>query len=383
MKRKGLIIAALGLIILAQVAQADWTTYKRLTWTSGESNNPAIAVDSAGDLHVVWDDPTPGNWEIYYKKSTDAGTTWTISKRLTLTSGASSRPAIAVDPYDNLHLVWSDETPGNGEILYKKSTDGGATWTKDNRLTWTSGHSFEPVIAVDPSGNLHVVWEDYTPGNGEIFYVNSSDGGTTWTTSKRLTWNSGLSYEPAMAVDPSGNLHVSWVDGTSGNWEIYYKKSTDGGITWETSKRISWTSGGSYAAALAVDPSGNLHMFWSDDTPGNYEVYRVKSTDGGATWTKSQRLTWTSGESWWPAIAVDSPANLHVVWYDDTLGNYEIYYKKSTDGGATWTANNRLTWNSGASEVPAIGVDSSGNLHVVWEDSTPGNIEIYYKKFIK
>ncbi len=51
------------------------------------------------------------------------------------------------------------------------------------------------------------------------------------------------------------------------------------------------------------------------------------STDEGATWSAAQRLTWTSGWSYFPAIAIDSSNTIHVVWYDDSLGNYEIYYK--------------------------------------------------------
>jgi len=45
---------------------------KRLTYTSGFSGSPAIAVQSANKLHVVWEDNTTGNFELYYKKSTDA-----------------------------------------------------------------------------------------------------------------------------------------------------------------------------------------------------------------------------------------------------------------------------------------------------------------------
>jgi hypothetical protein len=108
--------------------------------------------------------------EAFYKKSTDGGASWTTSRRLSWTSGASRSPVIAVDYSDNLHLVWSDDTPGNDEIYYKKSTDAGANWTSNRRLTWTSSYSWEPSLAVDSSGNVHVVWYDYTPGNWEIYY---------------------------------------------------------------------------------------------------------------------------------------------------------------------------------------------------------------------
>src|SRR4030042_1392055 len=111
--------------------------------------------------------------------------TWTASKRLTNNAGSSSYPAIAVDG-SNIYVVWEDNTPGNGEIYFKKSDDGGATWTTNKRLTNTAGGTYEPAIAVDGS-NIYVVWYDYTPGNDEIYFKKSDDGGVTWTTNKRLT----------------------------------------------------------------------------------------------------------------------------------------------------------------------------------------------------
>ena len=219
-----IIVLFLVLIFLTQNVEAQtWQATKRLTWNSGDSWYPAIATDSSGNIHVVWEDNTPGNYEIYYKKSTDGGATWSQAKRLTWNSGHSLYPVIATNSSGNIHLVWCDSTPGNYEIYYKKSQDGGATWST-KRLTWNSGCSRRPVIATDSSGNIHVVWYDTTPGNAEIYYKKSQDGGATWSKIKRLTWNSGGSYESARVKDSSGNIHVVWDDNTPGNYEIYYKK---------------------------------------------------------------------------------------------------------------------------------------------------------------
>ena len=46
------------------------------------------------------------------------------------------------------------------------------------------------------------------------------------------------------------------------------------------------------------------------------------------TWTATQRLTWNTGNSWYAAIGVDPGYNIHVTWNDNTPGNYEIYYRK-------------------------------------------------------
>jgi len=103
------------------------------------------------------------------------------------------------------------------------------------------------------------------------------------------------------------------------------------------------------------------------------------STDEGSTWGPIQRLTWNAGASLTPVVAADEGNNVHIAWYDDTPGNNEINYKQSTDSGTTWGALFRVTWNSGASMVPAMAVDSSNDLYLVWQDHTPGNFEIYIK----
>jgi hypothetical protein len=376
MKRFGQMIVALGIFLLAQVAQADWTPAKRLTWTAGASVDMNIISDSSGKLHLVWADSTPGNLEIYYKKSINGGTTWSANKRLTWTAGDSRYPASAADPFGGLHVVWYDDTPGNAEIYYSKSTDGGATWSPSKRLTWTVGNSFWLALAVDSSGYIHVVWSDPTPGNAELYYKKSMDGGSSWTASKRLTWTSELSSAPDIAVDSSNSLYVVWHDMTPGNLEIYCRKSPDGGATWTSSQRLTLNSGDSLFPDIVRDSAGNLHVVWEDFTPGKWEIYYKKSTNGGISWSASKRITWTSGTSWWPAIAIDSAGNLLLVWQDDTPGGTDIYYGKSPDGGATWNPFQRLTWTLSAG-YPDLTADPNGNHHLVYNI---GNTDIYYKK---
>jgi len=372
-------IVAFGLFLFVQVAQADWTPAKRLTWNLAWSGVPNLAIDSSNTIHVVWEDDISGNREIYYTRSTDEGITWSAAQRLTWNSGECRFPAIAIDGSDTIHVVWEDDTPGNHDIYYTRSADKGLTWSAAQRLTWNSGGSYNANLAIDGSGTIHVVWDDDTPGNFEIYYRRSSDGGATWSAAKRLTWNSGESRFPAIAIDGSGTIHIVWDDNTPGSAEIYYKGSTDGGSTWSPAKRLTWTSGGSYDAVLAIESSNTIHVVWFDFTPGNVELYYKRSSDGGATWSAASRLTSNSGGSYCPAIARDGSDAIHVVWEDQTPGFSEIYYKKSTDGGTTWSQDNRLTWNSGTSADPVIAIDTNSIIHVVWFDHTPGNPEIYYK----
>ena len=381
-KRIGALLTALVLLVLLAVpASAAWT-WQRLSNNAEHSYSPAIAV-SESNVHVVWDDYSlGGDGEIFYKRSMDNGNTWSW-QRLSSNDGGSLWASIAVSG-SNIHVVWHDFTLGgffNPEIFYKRSTNNGASWSWQ-RLSNNSGFSLEPAIAVWGS-NVHVVWQDYTFGNHEIFYKRSTDGGYTWRW-QRLSNNTEWSGHPAIAVSGS-NVHVVWADDTlGGNREIFYKRSMDNGATWHW-QRLSNNAGSSSYPAIAVDGS-NVHVVWTDKTFGNYEIFYKRSTDGGQTWTW-KRLSNNAGASAaylaGPAVAV-SGSNVHVVWQDTSLtggGDFdppEIFYKRSTDGGQTWTWQ-RLSNNAGASYSPAV-AESNSNVHVVWEDDTFGNKEIFYKR---
>jgi hypothetical protein len=365
-------VVMVALLFATAVYGDTWTVNRRLTRNSGKSEVPVVAVVQS-NIYVVWSDDSAGNYEIFFKRSIDGGATWAGNRRLTNTAGGSFRPAIAVDG-PNIFVTWHDYTPGNAEIFFRRSNDGGVTWSASKRLTNNTGNSEDPAIAAAGS-SIFIVWQEYTPGNAEIFFKRSNNGGVTWSTSKRLTNNTGNSEDPAIAAAGS-NLYVVWSDDTLGNHEIFLKRSNDGGATWAGTRRVTNNTGRSEIPAIAVD-GPNISVAWMDDTPGNREIYFKQSMDGGFVWAVTRRLTNNTGESYAPAIAVDGP-NVYVSWDDDTPGNSEIYFKRSVDRGVNWTATRRLTNNAGASWSPALAVNGS-SIYVVWEDDTPGNGEIYFK----
>ena len=376
MKKKVALLGIMGVLLLFQTVSAQtWTSVKRLTWSTGNSRYPAIAVGTGDEIHVVYEDNTPGNYELFLKRSTNGGGGW-ITKRLSWTSGNSNNPTIVVDSSNRIHIVWQDNAlNSNHEIFCKKSTDGGTSWTQ-KRLTYTSVDSYTPAIAVDSHNHIHVVWSEWT-SNIQICYKKSTDGGVNWTT-KRLTYSTGWSLNPVIAIDSNNTIHVVWHDHTPGNPDIYYKKSTDGGVNW-TTKRLTYNSGRSQMSTIGIDSNDNIHVMWGDNTPGNYEIYYKRTTDEGVSWT-TKRLTFNSGSSSNPALALDSYNYIHVVWLDNSQdSNFEIFYKRSTDGGASWT-HKRLTNTGTYSGGPSVALDSNDSIFAVWFDHAPGNHEIYLRK---
>ena len=92
-----------------------------------------------------------------------------------------------------------------------------------------------------------------------------------------------------------------------------------------------------------------------------------------------QRMTWSPNDSNYSEITTDSTNVVHLAWTDNKDAGYEIYYKKSTNNGTSWSVINRVTWNSSMSLHSASACDSTNKFHLVWMDNYPPNYEIYYK----
>jgi len=337
----------------------------------------SVTADGTGGVHAIWFDDRDGNDEIYYKRSLDGGETWGSDVRLTNDPADSRNPSIWADASGNLHIIWNDDRDGNWEIYYARSLDSGTTWSGDVRLTNDAANSRNADICSDLFGNLHVAWNDSRDGNDQIYYKRSTDGGTTWESDLRLINSTAASRYPSICTDSLDRVHVTWHDSRDGNVEIYYKRSTDSGITWETDVRLTNQSGNSDFSSVCADPPGNVHVVWHDSRNSADEIYYKCSLDGGATWEADVQLT-SGGDCAYPSICTDSVYSLHVVWQDeDYTTNREIYYKRSTDGGATWEFDMRLTFDSAYSEHPSVCTDVLDNIHIVWQDDRHGNYEIY------
>ena len=93
--------------------------------------------------------------------------------------------------------------------------------------------------------------------------------------------------------------------------------------------------------------------------------------------TSNGAISYTSQNGRWCVAATGD--TVHVVWWDYRDGNWEVYYLRSLDGGSTWGPETRLTNDAGASQYPSVAV-SGTTVHVVWWDTRDGNKEIYYKR---
>lgn len=374
---KCVIITLLFGLILPGGLFAQWEPAVRLTNDPFDSVTcfaNAKAVAASGDtIHVVWADSRDGNYEIYYKQSTDGGTTWGADTALTNDAAWSERPTVVASG-STVHVAWYDGRIGPPRVFYKQSLDNGVTWGADVCLNPTSGVAYHPSMVV--SGSIvHVAWTDMSMGP-QIYYTRSLDNGATWETQQNITPSSPAAGKNYASIAASGsNVHVAWMDFRS-EPRIYYTRSQDDGVTWETDKAITSTYS-QFPSIVAV--GSTVHMVYSDFRDGEAypRTYFQQSLDAGTNWNPEVSLT-TSPAAWYPSIAA-SGSFVQTVWLTDLTGDAEIYSNSSEDGGVTWQGlPTRLTDNVSEARGPSVAISDTG-VHVVWNDDRDANWEIYYK----
>jgi len=376
---KKIIFVVLTVCLTAMPLLGQWQADQRLTNDPNESRcatTKAVAANGPA-VHVVWFDNRDGNQEIYYKSSVDTGLTWSGDVRLTNNASNAQTPRIVVSG-NNLHCVWQDNRDGNYEVYYKRSTDSGATWGLDTRLTSNSNWSLFPTLAVSGS-NVHLLWMDDRDGNRETYFKRSTDNGNTWSSDTRLSNDADWTWSPAIAA-AGDTVHAVWYESDAGGnlgKEIFYARSTNAGATWNSAVNLTNDAGVSMGPCVGASGS-TVHVAWEDNRDGNYEIYYKRSTDNGATWGTDTRLTSISGTSYGSSIDVSGP-NVHLVWTDERDANDEIYYKSSVDNGVSWSSDERLTNDGATSFYNSISV-SGPAVHVTWYDQRDGNWEVYYKR---
>ena len=86
--------------------------------------------------------------------------------RLTADAGTSQRPKVALDPANNLIVVWEDDRFGNLEILWQKFSPLGVALTPVVRVSNTAAASRQPDVACSSDGVSHVSWQESENING-------------------------------------------------------------------------------------------------------------------------------------------------------------------------------------------------------------------------
>jgi hypothetical protein len=372
-------IFVLAVCLAALPAAAQWEPDVRLTNDPADSYlcSQQCIVAEGDTLHVIFTDSRRDWYDVYYTRSTDAGVTWDSAVRVSLSDSNRIFSATIAASGADVHIAW--EGRDNGSLQYRRSADGGTTWLPETALV-VSPSCGSPFLSAD-GDRVGLVWGDGRDGghNGELYYKQSSDGGSNWTGDTRLTvdTDSVLDKEACLAISGT-HRYIVW---TRYHWTTHFTRawrmrSTDDGASWEP-RQLMTADTTSQSQPMVAAVGSNVHACWSDGRPGGYGIWYRRSTDNGATWNTERYLTDTTYGSDYPVIAT-AGGNVHLAYRAWPAGQFVIDYRGSTDNGQTWSAETALTTAAGMGT--AVLAAAGSRAHLVLYDNRDGNFEVYYKR---
>lgn len=234
-----------------------------------------------------------------------------------------------------------------------------------------------PAVATDPSGNIWVAWDQKATSTAapDIYVAKLAEDGNAFGASVLVYQSDDYQSNPAVAVDPTtGRLYVAWEQwtATDPNHQIMMASSADG-ATWTDPNRVNPAPDQGKPLIVASNPSivvtqsNQVNIAWQETrNSGDSDIWLRTYTLAGGFAAAAQLTTDTANQTE-PFAGLDSEGNVYVVWTDarnaGTTGT-DIYRAASSVG--PWT--NVALVNSAGNQSQAVGA-TAGTEHHVWVDS--------------
>ena len=386
----------------------------RLSNGTGLSDQPMPAVDSSGNIHVVWMDRRTGNDEIFYTMLSPAGVALIEDTQLTDDPAMSKRPAIAIDGLGRVHVVWQDQRLGATEVFHTQidpasdDQDGSPanpaaiTLVDDHLISTDDGvRSNHPRLAIDGQNRVHVMWSgDF---GGVVHYAQlNSDGSVAVADRTIFIGLDGFRILPTLAVDSNDDVHVAWSEqrGTL-DAEIFYAM-LDGntGATLIDATVVSPDDGfrGRFPS-IAVGPRDEVTVLFQDlrfqATGGQTELFMVRidpardDQDGdGADLSQITVLTETlltpndGIKSNHPTATLDAQGNVRFTHFETWSGDRrgDLFFQVMNPEGTVISPEVALTARRTARSTTSftlgfVAVDGQTS-YVTWTDVASGQAEV-------
>ncbi len=289
-------------------------------------NGTDVAVDGSGGVHVVW----TGNDGVWYASSTagPSGSYMTAEQVFKVDTPLSQAgpvgwPSVAVDDTGAPYVAFATDL-GGGQRIELATKKGGVWNVQDVAVTALCPGCAQPArteVGITPDGPM-VVYAD----NAAHAVVAATRQGRRWATQtvESNVLGTGLS----MAVDKDGNVLVTYY---AGNGEVHLGKLSGG--SWSVTKVGASGTGDKDAAStettgVAVDGSGTIYATWVDGDTG---AVMLAASPDGLTYTPIPTTETLGGRD--PAVGVTADGSaVYLTWYDPVLQDLDVGFYGQTNG---------------------------------------------------
>ncbi|MBW2730844.1 MAG: exo-alpha-sialidase [Deltaproteobacteria bacterium] len=308
----------------------------------------------------------------------------------TLGSHNSAQLTLACDESDVLTLWLDRRNDPQADLYGNRSSDSAASWLSADVAVATEAESkVEPALSFGgptaTSKRVYLAYARYTTGGRrDVYFRRSSDGGATWQSPLRLDSLSNDSLFVRLAVHPGASatdadhVVVCWEEiNTSGVIQpnVRCNLSQDSGSSFSGDRRVNRISGDAILPEIAID-SGHIYVAWQQGASIN--VARAALATTPLSFADEATLSSQPGKE--PKVATDGGGVVLVVWEDLRAPLSALRGSRSTNWGASWPSDGVRIDNDvvdGDSVDPVVAFRPGGRAFVAWADTSRGAHDIY------
>jgi hypothetical protein len=355
---------------------------KNLTQNKDDSVYPQVS-SSSNSVYVVWQESVGSygsrNYDIFFRKSNDGGHTFGPPINLSNNLGFSEHPQIA-SVGNNIYVVWVDDSSGEREIMFCKSSNSGKTFTNSIVVSQNSMGPYHVELAAEGE-SIYIVWNSFDKEMGNIILLgNSNNSGNTFGEIREIGIADKETFPKIAAY--ADEYYVAWDKKNNKDTEILFIKGHKDDNNTNNLPNLSKLNnedidGGESQVTVSAD---HVLVSWTSNSPFDKKyVYIRDSTNNGNDFGNTIRLSSINSSN---VENIIINGDTYVVWQDNIFGNQDIFLTKSNINGTSIDKAINVSYNTGISECPSITVSRNG-VHMVWEDNTTGNHEVLYKRLTK
>lgn len=356
-----------------------WTTDGIIICNAtGHQSNPNISYAN-GKVVIIWNDSRNGNTDIYAQLiDTSGNILWTnngvpvISKTSTQNDGK-----VIMSTTGNIYVVYQDSSAGNWDIYAQKLNSSGVQqWGSNGAVVCNAGYDQKNArLELAPTGGIYIVWQDKRNGANYDIYCQKLDetGVRQWNVAGNGNWVCSIAgTQSNPKIEPFGTGFITaWQDNrTGGGYDIYAQYIDANGIAQWTSNGKAICTALDNQSALDIKSTGNsAFIVWKDfRNTSNYDIYMQKiDLSGNTLWTNNGIVVSNAiYDQINPNIDTDN-TNAYVVWQDSSAGEWNIYASKiDANGNILW---NTIVCNAIDNQTDAKNIyDNNGGTILVWKD---------------
>jgi hypothetical protein len=380
---------------------------RALCIASGDQRSPEIVPDGAGGAFVTWSDYRSGAPDIYAQRVLASGAmdpAWPADGRALCTAtGAQQNPTIVPDGRGGAIVAWEDARDGNPLLHATRVTATGTeqiAWPADGvDVSAASGEQYSPKVVPDGAGGVFVTWSDLRGGDYDIYaqrLLASGAADPAWPADGlALCTAAGDQRLPALVLDGTGGVIVTWYDDRSGGADVYAQRVLASGVVdpaWPADGcALCTATGEQLRPEIVPDGAGGAIVTWNDYRGAAADIYAQRVLASGVVdpaWPANGRAlcTATSVQTI-PAIAPDGVGGAIVTWHDYRFGlTADIYAQRVLPSGAVdpaWPPNGRAVCSATGDQRTAVIVsDGAGGAILTWQDGRSGVYDIYAQRVL-